>query len=135
LEVFERERGVGCVGPTTNHAKNHQNSCPPTNHYDIVDFAKTYPGECLGGFCLVFPKSIWEEVYGFPENFGFYGQEVAFLDKITAKGYKQIWRRDAFVWHEGQATVKKLTSEGVFDEVKERAISKQKVVEFRNSLK
>jgi len=134
LEVFEREKLVGCVGPTTNHAKNHQNSCPPSNNYDVVDFAKTYEGECLGGFCLVFPKYVWEDVGGFDENFGFYGQEVNLLDKMTARGYKQIWRKDAFVWHEGQATVKKEVQAGRFDEQSERRIAREKINELRKKL-
>ena len=132
LQVFKREDQVGAVGPTTNHARNHQADIKPRKSYEIVEYKRLHPDECLGGFCLVFPKFIWEKVGGFPEDCGFYGQETIFLEKVSKHGYKQIWRTDAFVWHEGQATVHKEVAAGRFDEKQERMIAKAKIKDFRD---
>src|SRR3972149_488967 len=70
LEVFEKEFRVGVVGPTTNHSHNEQSMHPTADRYTVVDFAR-YKGT-ISGFCMVFPKAIWEKVGGFPEDFGFY---------------------------------------------------------------
>ena len=127
LAVFKKMDRVGCVGPSTNSSKNPQSQTPPEE--TMVDFSQ-YGDYVLSGFCLVFPKKVWQEVGGFPEDFGFYGQEVAFIDKIKVAGYKQIWRTDAFVWHKGSASVKK----SGMDELKERRLGRQKYQEFRRKL-
>lgn len=104
LECFEKPK-VGVAGPSSNKTHNPQSK----DHWKepLVDFGKTYPNWCLSGFCLVFPKKVWEKVGGFPENYGFYGQEVAFIDKLTKLKYKQAWRTDSFVYHYGSASLKK----------------------------
>lgn len=132
VEVFSLQEKVGIVGPTTTSAKTQQAKEVKAKNPELVDFGKDYPGWCLSGFCIVFPKKIWEEVGGFPEDFGFYGQEVAFIDKIMEHGYKQIWRKDVFVWHYGQATVKMAVANGEMDEQKERAIAREKFGKLRN---
>jgi hypothetical protein len=68
----------------------------------------------------LFPKTIWRAVGGFPENFGFYGQEVVFMDKILDRKHRLIWRKDVFVFHWGSATVQKEEEEGNFNELEER---------------
>ncbi len=128
LDAFKRIKNVGCVGPSTDNSHNPQSGERPKEAF--VDFSK-YEGMCLSGFCLVFPKSVWEEVGGFPEDFGFYGQEVAFIDKIVKRGYKQIWRTDVFVKHLGGATVKK----SGMNELKERRMARKKIAELRNENK
>ena len=129
LDVFNVERNVGAVGPSTNNSKNIQSSSSRAFYdYEIEDM-KGY--ETLSGFCLLFPKLVWSHVGGFPENFGFYGQEVAFLDGVRGMGYREVWRKDAFVWHYGSATVKKEQAEGKFDELKERRKAREKVAELR----
>jgi len=129
LEAFGKHPKVGVVGGTTNSSHNQQS----TDHTakTFVDFGRTYPGWCLSGFCLVFPKKVWEEVGGFPEDFGFYGQEVAFIDRLTEKGYKQCWRTDVFIYHYGSASVKKAQANGDIDEIKERKIAHEKFTELR----
>jgi len=128
-EVFLNEKDAGVVGPTTDHSHNHQSKAEPSSRYDVVDFSKFVLGngfpEVLSGFCLVFPKKVWEEAGGFPENFGFYGQEVRLIDKILKKGYKQYWRKDVFIHHEGSATAKKFTKLGTFNEQEERSLAEK----------
>lgn len=125
VEVFEKEKDAGIVGPVTNSSRNTQSTEPPLNFYNVVDFssysiARSGKRECLSGFCLVFPRRVWEQVDGFAEHYGFYGQENEFIDRIIKEKLKQLWRRDVFVWHEGQSTVKREVEKGKFDELKER---------------
>jgi GT2 family glycosyltransferase len=127
------EESVGCVGPSTDNSKNQQSKLKPNK--DFVDFGTTFPGWVLSGFCLLFPKKVWEEVGGFPEDFGFYGQEVVFIDKIVKKGYKQIWRTDVFVHHEGGASIKKAQSLGEINELEERKKGRENYLKFREKLK
>lgn len=130
LECFDRDESIGIAGPSTNSSHNQQS----TEHLaaKFVDFGRTYPGWVLSGFCLVFPKKIWEEIGGFPEDFGFYGQEVALIDKMTKAGYKQCWRTDTFVFHYGSASAKKATEMGIMDEQMERHVAKAKIKELRS---
>lgn len=133
MEVFEKEIKVGAVSPSTNSSHNKQSSLDRIpSAYSIEEFSGY---ECLSGFCLLFPKTLWKATGGFPEDFGFYGQEVVFLDKIRARGYRQIWRQDAFVWHFGSATVKKAVSEGKFDELAERRAAREHFDKLRNENK
>jgi hypothetical protein len=132
LEIALEEPLAGCVGPSTDNCHNQQAIDTPEEIF--VDFGKTYPNWCLSGFCILFPKKIWEECGGFPEDFGFYGQEVAFLDKVMKLGYKQIWRTDVFIHHIGSSSAKKAQTEGKMDEFKEREIGSKKIKEFRSSL-
>jgi len=114
LEAFGKDPRLGAVGPSTNKCGNQQCKPSPVDPHKspFLDFGRTFPNWCLSGFCLVFPRSVWEEVKGFPEDCGFYGQETAFIDKLTKRGYKQCWRTDTFVFHYGGYTAKKtFTSE------------------------
>jgi len=133
IEVFKMYNDAGVVGPTTcpQGSKNAQGKESKSDHMEIVDFGALYPGWCLSGFCIFFPKKIWEEVGGFPEDFGFYGQEVAFIDRVTEKGYKQYWRKDAYVWHYGGASIKKAEKAGEIDEQAERKIAREKFGKLR----
>jgi GT2 family glycosyltransferase len=136
IEVFQNEENVGAVGPTTNNCKNHQCQELPTEGYRIVDYGNMYSGWCLSGFCLVIRKKVWDEVGGMPSEFDklLYGQEVAFLDKMMKLGYRQIWRKDAFVWHKGSATVKELVSEGYWNEDEERKKAREAFTKLRNKV-
>lgn len=128
IECFNYPK-IGVAGPSTNYSHNPQSKVHLKEPF--VDFGKTYPTWCLSGFCIVFPKKIWEEVGGFPEDFGFYGQEVVFIDKIVKLGYKQCWRTDAFVYHYGSASAKKAEKLGLIDRKKEKEISMKRVEESR----
>jgi GT2 family glycosyltransferase len=130
LAAFKIGGKVGVVGPTTNASKNHQ-SCVRHKHI-FIDYGKSYPKYCLSGFCLVFPRKIWKLTGGFPQDFGFYGQEVAFIDKIVKAGYKQVWRTDVFVYHKGSASVKKAEKEGLIDEKKERFLGQKRIEKERS---
>lgn len=99
-DTLRSEPGIGGVGPVTNSAKNSQKQGKSSGVFEMP------PEEMLSGFCLLFTKKVWEETGGFPEDCGFYGQETAFMKKAQTKGYKQMCRRDVFVFHYGSASAK-----------------------------
>ena len=131
LEVFNVETNVGAVGPVTNNSSNPQCQYFPSEKYDVIDFPFVHEGWCLSGFCLIFPKVVFERVGGFPEDFGFYGQETAFLDKIHRAGFKQLLRKDVFIWHYGSASANKAESKGEFDKELEKKKSRERIAELR----
>lgn len=120
---------TGAVGPSTTSSSNPQEE-ERSKEKCIVNYDERAPKGTLCGFCLVFPKKVWEEVGGFPEDFGFYGQECAFLHKVSHKGYKQMWRKDAFVFHYGSATVQKEADRGNINIKEELELGRKKRDEY-----
>lgn len=123
--------GVGAVGPTTNSCRTHQNDERSTGSISLTE---VYPGEMLSGFCLLFPKKVWENVGGFPEDFGFYGQESAWLAKVEKAGFRQVWRKDVFVYHYGSASAKEAEKRGEMNEEKERQLGREKYKRYLEEL-
>lgn len=134
VEVLQENPDAGAVGPTTNRSHNRQSNDPGVALKSVVDFGKLCPDEALSGFCLVFPRHVWEKVK-FPEDFGFYGQEVAWLDRVKHAGYKLLWCQDVFVWHAGSASVKLAQARGEINELAERRAGRARVNEERSKLK
>ena len=131
MTTYQELPKVGAVGVSTNRSKNVQSTLKKAVREPKFQVMDGY--ETLSGFCLHFPRRVWGEVGGFPEDYGFYGQEVTFLDRVRSQGYKEIWRQDAFVWHYGSATVKKEQEEGSFDELEERRAARKRVKESREA--
>ena len=131
-EVFDKEVNVGAVGPVTNASSNPQSSYYPSKERDIIDFCYLHNNWCLSGFCLIFKKDLFEKLGGFPEDFGFYGQETAFLDKMRKTGWRQMLRKDVFIWHYGSASAKKAESLGQFDKEVEKKKSRERIERLRN---
>lgn len=106
LEVFELKPDCGVVSSVTNSSGNPQEQKKATKK-EIVCYTDEYGQMAtLCGFCLVFPKTTWEKVGGFPENFGFYGQECIFLAEANKLGIKQYLRKDVFIYHKGSSSAK-----------------------------
>jgi len=121
VKVFERESNVGVVGPSTNQCHTPQRVEKYPEHYKVIDFEKVYGKHFqLSGFCLLFPKDIWRLAGRFDEHFGFYAQENEFLHRVQKLGLRTLWREDAFVWHAGEASGRKLQKEEGFDVDAER---------------
>ena len=129
LEVFERNKKAGAVGPSTNCARTSQATAGKG-----VGLSSLNQGEMLGGFCLVFPRKVWEDVGGFPEDFGFYGQESAFLAKMVSLGYEQVHRKDVLVFHYGSASAKEAEKRGELKEEEEREVGRKKYQEYISKL-
>jgi len=106
LDTLKSDNTYGFVGPSTDNCHSKQKSIPSyeqskkfSNQVEVLDSP-------LSGFCLLFRKSLWSEIGGFDTRFPLYGQESKFLDDAMNKGYKCVWRKDAFVHHVGEATMK-----------------------------
>jgi len=91
LNTFENTK-VGAVGPISNRAGGYQGGWEKAHKGKIE-------ANTLSGFCLVFPKKVWEEVGGFNEKYHLYGEDSEFTSEIRKKGYKLIIRNDVFVYH------------------------------------
>lgn len=104
LRGFEMSAETRIAGPTTDNSMNPQAVGKKQEGFEKVD--------SLGGFCYLFPKSHWEEMGGFNENFPFYGQESDFNRKTLRAGYHLCWVRNVFVHHEGSASIKAAEKRG-----------------------
>ena len=98
----------GFVGPSTNDILTG-----PSREITTWHQAEEHLGEIevrespLAGFCIVFAKELWEKMGGFDEWYTFYGQESDLEDRAMRQGYACVWRKDAFVYHIGEASAKK----------------------------
>ncbi len=100
LECFEEDPVIGVMGPMTNSSTGPQgNSKNKTRDKRLL--LTRYP---LVGFCLVFRKSVWEEVGGFDEGYEIYGEDSDFCMEVRELGYKWAIRTDVFIFHHGKAS-------------------------------
>lgn len=97
---------IGFVGPSTNSCHSPQKKIPTYEealmHMNEVE-AMTSP---ISGFCLLFSKATWCGLHGMDERYGLYGQESDFIDRARQLELVCAWRKDAFVFHHGEASVK-----------------------------
>jgi len=100
LECFDSEENIGAVGPMTNSSSGPQGQAKHRTSHKRVMNAK-YP---LVGFCLVFPKAIWEVVEGFDEAYELYGEDSDFMKRVMEKGYVAQVRTDVFIFHHGKSS-------------------------------
>jgi GT2 family glycosyltransferase len=98
---------VGFVGPSTNSCHSPQKGIPTREealqHRGEVELMQAP----ISGFCLLFSRETWHDLHGMDERYGLYGQESDFIDR--AKLFLDLvcaWRKDAFVFHHGEASVK-----------------------------
>lgn len=95
------------IGPSTNNCHSPQKKIP------TKEIAEKHTGKAIAmkdpisGFCLLFAKETWESVDGFDSRYKHYGQESDLIDRVQQQGGKCYWRQDAFVYHIGEASVKK----------------------------
>lgn len=101
LECFDDEVKLGAVGPMTNSCSGPQGKLRKNRTSYKRTMNAKYP---LVGFCLVFPKAIWEEVGGFDEAYELYGEDSDFMNKVMEKGYAAQVRTDVFIFHHGKAS-------------------------------
>jgi GT2 family glycosyltransferase len=96
----------GFVGPSTNNCHS------PQKKISSPEAARKYKNKAvqmkdpISGFCLLFRKSLWNELGGFDPMYKHYGQESDFIDRARICGWSCYWRQDAFVYHIGEASVK-----------------------------
>jgi GT2 family glycosyltransferase len=121
VDTLETQGVCGFVGPSTNSCHS------PQKTINTLEKARQHKGEAvemddpISGFCLLFLKSIWDKLGGFDKQYKHYGQESDFIDRAKQLGWAAYWRKDAFVHHIGEASVK---ASGI-DAAKARAEAKQ----------
>lgn len=115
-----RKRNVGAVGPSTNNAGNFQklgNSKVPLSREE-VDTRKEFGYDWqLSAFCILIKRDAWYKAGKFSPRFGHYGQDSDLMLRMQVAGYKTIWRKDAFIYHIGKSSSKRLLG---FDDLSER---------------
>jgi len=103
---------LACTGPSTNNCvagPQHGLSLDVTRKPTLCKYV-----DALTGFCLVIKKSVWQAIGKFDERFAFYGNETEFNDRAMRHGYKLGFVRAAFVFHRGEATVKRAEARGEY---------------------
>lgn len=104
--TIENIDNCGFVGPSTNNCHS------PQKRISSPADAKKYRNKAvemkdpISGFCLLFRRSLWENMGGFDLQYKHYGQESDLIDRASKSGWKCYWRQDAFVYHIGEASVK-----------------------------
>lgn len=100
LEGFDEEPTLGIIGPVTNSSTGPQGD--RKHRTASKRFMPTrYP---LVGFCMLFPRCIWEEVGGFDEEYEIYGEDSDFCMEVRERGYKWLIRTDVFIFHHGKSS-------------------------------
>jgi GT2 family glycosyltransferase len=106
ISVFDNYPKCGFVGPSTNACHSPQKTInTPENAREYNNSVKRLY-DPMSGFCLVFRKSIWEELGGFDKRFIHYGQESDLCDRAHKLGYESYWCQGVFVHHVSEASVK-----------------------------
>lgn len=106
METLLSDDSYGFVGPSTNTCHS------PQSRLNIPEKAAQNSGvevmdQPISGFCITFMRALWEQLGKFDERFDFYGQESKLQVLAQDAGFKCVWKRDAFVWHVGEMSVKK----------------------------
>jgi len=121
IDPLGSDKKIAFVGPSTNNCHS------PQKRIATYEEATKYEGKIeimkdpISGFCLVFRKALWTELGGFNPKYKLYGQESDFIDRAQRLGYKVAWRKDAFVYHKGEASV----NAHKYDADKERKIARK----------
>lgn len=82
------------VGPVTNNCGIRLQVGSASPKYDVKEVPM------LSGFCLLLRREAWKRVYGFRDDFPFYGQESELLRRIG----KKVLARHVMVDHVGGGT-------------------------------
>lgn len=106
METMLSHKSIGFCGPSTNQCHSPQMGIS-THREALLHAGETeVMVQPISGFCLLFRKSLWKLLGKFDERYTLYGQESDLMNKAQNQGYKCVWRKDAFVWHQGEASVK-----------------------------
>lgn len=106
VETLESSNKIGFVGPSTNCCHSPQSTIgtaeKAAQHKDEVEIMT----EPISGFCLLFRRGTWKKLNGFDEAYALYGQESDMVNRAKNLGFVSAWRKDAFVFHYGEMSVK-----------------------------
>lgn len=142
LDIFEDEENVGAVTPASNvvgasMSVNIDFKASSRNLLEINHFGQNrwcdWPSEVelrnregLSGFCMLFPKMVWEESGGFNEDFHFYYEDAEWSKRIHREhGYNLMWAKGVYVHHYGSLSMKQATTDGEIDRIAEEIKSRE----------
>jgi GT2 family glycosyltransferase len=63
-------------------------------------------GRHLSGWCFVIKRSLWEQIVGFDEDFGFWCADNSLMEQLLSIGIKPMLVKDSIVEHLGSRTLK-----------------------------
>ncbi|GAA0852838.1 hypothetical protein GCM10008915_72020 [Bifidobacterium pullorum subsp. gallinarum] len=121
LRPFQEDASLAMTGPMSNHVGNDQ----ALDHFigDAVQGAsprwlsefyeryrrRTRYTDLLGFFCVAIKRSVWERVGTLDPAFGLgMFEDDDYCERVRNAGYRLAIVEDAFVYHHGSATIKKL---------------------------
>ena len=83
-----------------------------TSRYLMLDFDhnEALPVDWLSGCCLMIPKSVFEEVNGFDENYFLFNEDVDLCRMIHKTGKRVIYFPEAKVFHKVSTSNRKTTA-------------------------
>jgi len=115
------------VGPVTNYAAGEQNVSIPT-YNDLVElyceaekWNIEHQGELIEvrfiiGFCMVFKKSLFDEIGEFDASlWPCSGEEIDFCMRVKEAGHRIAVVREVYIHHHGTQTFKVLYDSGLID--------------------
>ena len=124
LECFDEDEKLGALGPMTNASTGPQGNCRKYRTTTKRLMQARYP---LVGFCLVFPRKVWEEIGGFDEGYEIYGEDSDFIMEVKERRYTVKIRTDVFIFHHGKSSTPIAIARGK-DLLKMKADSKARFI-------
>lgn len=124
IEAFNIDGSIQFVGPSGN-CHSPQKAITSEEEAKKPEFKESIVqlDQPPSAFCIVFRKDIWEKVGGFDEQYGLYGSESDFCDRVQKQlGGTFAWRQDVFIYHLGEQSSKAYN----IDTEAERKKAKQK---------
>lgn len=77
-------------------------------HQTFIDENKNSEVDAVSGSCMIIPRTVFDEINGFDEDFFMYGEDLDICYRIKQKGYKIIYFADAEIIHlKGQSGLNK----------------------------
>jgi GT2 family glycosyltransferase len=114
-QAFESDATIGIASPSTSFAGNDQTldvaRCCRFYWDDgqICAFAEGLAVDppqpaivdlpWVSGFAFFLPRRLWEEMGGFDPNLPDYGNEIDLCKRVTQKGLRTVWIRNAYIHH------------------------------------
>jgi GT2 family glycosyltransferase len=117
--IKNASENVGLIGPVSNNSGNAQKISFKSNDYSeinkIIDSKWSEPSnlKCsiyrIDFFCVAIRKKIWDQLNGLDLSYGRgYYEDFDFCMRAKALGYQCLMIEDAFVFHAGSASFKKV---------------------------
>lgn len=100
---------VGCVGPVSNNSNGKQ----AVGMQDPLAWREDHRGQwmltgVLYGWCMMFKREVIDKLKGFDESYENGHEDNDLCLRAQLAGYKLIIAGDTWIYHEGQATLRKV---------------------------